>query len=228
MEKYVFNKVVNAERLEKEIKESSITIALDHITTIGEDVEVYFKAGLDEGNYGILYTIINLHVPTPLAQVKPPVEVIGQMEKNDKVLKLCSDEASFDAETGEAVVEIKIPGEFNGVDPSSNGRFVAGGYAFTDAYKFGDRCIAIEVVDKDGIIAPAGTVVKTYHDNEVDESCKGWRMYAAQQGQGEIEIDPIGGYGFVPSGLYLRVRFKKAEGSTATKVAVDVWWGKME
>lgn len=170
------------------------------------------------------------------------MNVTTESEKNDKVLKLASMEGTFD-ENGECTINFLVPEEFNGIVPPANGRWAAGGYAFTDAYKFGDRITEVNVIDIDRVMAianggltdeqmqavvPTYPLLKTYHDTHVVEAYQGWRMYASQGGQGEIEIDPIGGYGFIPSGLYIQLKFKKAEGSPATKVAADLWWARTE
>jgi hypothetical protein len=156
--------------------------------------------------------------------------VTTQYELNDKTLKLACLMGSYDVITNLAVLQMQVPGTFTGVDPNScDGRFVAGGYAFSDAYKFGDRAVKIEVVDVDNLFGMgANTVVKTYTDQDVDASNSGWYLYASPSGQGEVEIDPIGGYGFLPAGLYLRITFERVAGSPATSVIANLWWGKRE
>lgn len=154
--------------------------------------------------------------------------VTTQLELNDKVLKLASAVADFSS--NEAVLEICVPGTFTGVDPATcDGRYIAGGYGWTNNYEFGDRISKVEVVDIDDIFEyGAGTVIKCYHDEYVDASNMGWRLWAALNGEGEVEIDPIGGYGFIPSGLYVRITFVKTATSTASKAAVNIWWGRRE
>jgi hypothetical protein len=158
-----------------------------------------------------------------LGNKSPRTEVVTQNEKNDKILKLASREGSF--VDGACTISIKIPG----TPGSGEGRWVAGGYAFTNVWTAGDRVTLCQVVDTDDLMGyGAGTVLKTYHDTDVDASDLGWRMWPAQQVGGEIEIDPIGGYGFIPAGLYLEIKFELAAGSTATWVCCDYWWAKSE
>jgi hypothetical protein len=144
-----------------------------------------------------------------------------QFEREDIRLQIAKAEASVD-QNGEAIVQIKIPGTVG-----QDSRYVAGGYAFNDSLKFGDRLEEINVVDVDNILGyGANTVVGTYHDADVDAANKGWFMYPAPQAGSEIEIDPMGYYGNIVSGLYLQLKFKMGQGSTATKIYCDFYWGK--
>ena len=134
--------------------------------------------------------------------------VTTQEEKNDKVLKLACGFADF--VDGVAIVSIDVP---------SGGRWAAGGYAFADVWTMGDRITKVQVTH------PDYGVVKEYYDSECAEPNQGWAMYPAHSGTGEIEIDPIGGYGFIPEGFTLEIH---AACANATKLAADIWWGKTE
>jgi hypothetical protein len=134
--------------------------------------------------------------------------VTTQNEKNDKVLKLSCGFADFSS--GVAVISIEVP---------TGGRWVAGGYCFADAWAMGDRITKVQVTH------PTYGVVKEYFDSEVAEPNQGWAMYPAHNSTGEIEIDPIGGYGFIPEGFTLEIH---AECASATKLAADLWWAKEE
>jgi len=153
--------------------------------------------------------------------VKLKQEVETQNEKNDKVLKLACATANFAANA--CVVSIKVPGTPGGTD----GRWAAGGYCFTDAWVMGvSKVDKVQVVDTDDLLGyGAGTVVKEYYDSDMAAGSQGWFMYPAQQNSGEIEIDPIGGYGFIPSGFYLEIH---ATCTSSTKMCVDIWWAKEE
>jgi hypothetical protein len=149
--------------------------------------------------------------------------VVTEFELDDKILKLASAEGEFDG-SGDCVLEIKVPGDF---DPENPGRYIAGGYASIDQYGWGDRCTAVDIVDKDDIVGyGAGMVLETYHDDDVVEDHKGWRFYAAEGGTSEIEIEPIGGFGKILGSLYIRVTFKKKTGNPGTKVHVNLWWAE--
>lgn len=145
-----------------------------------------------------------------------------QFERTDIVLKCAKYTAAFSS--GHAEISIKVPG----TPGSGDGRYVAGGYAFTDLFSFGDKMKSISIVDVDNLLGyGAHTVIQTYHDSNVDETNNGWYMWPSHSvsgsASGEIEIDPLGYYGFIPSGLYLEIYF---ESSVATNVYCDVWWGQ--
>ena len=217
MSVYTYQKQINSSQLEREIRASVITVALERIDTLDLEVSIYFKADLSTEEIATLSALVDAHVP-----ISEPIkiqEVVTQAEKNDKVLKLaCAQTTTFTG--GVAVVSIKIPGTPGG----TAGRFVAGGYAFSDVWTKGDRVTKVQVVDHDDIKGyGAGTVLKPYHDSELPEENQGWLMYPAQQNSGEIEIDPIGGYGFIPAGFYLDIY---CECAAATWFAADYWWGK--
>ncbi len=147
-------------------------------------------------------------------------KVTTEFERTDLTLKLCSVEATF--ASGEAEISIVVPG----TPGSGDGRYVAGGFALTDVFAFGDRCTKVQVVDVDNLLGMgAHTVVQTYHDPDVDAANQGWFMWPMPVAGGEVEIDPMGYYGFIPSGLYLEIYF---EAASATKVYCDIWWGKQD
>ena len=146
--------------------------------------------------------------------------VSTQFERTDIVLKIAKETAAFSS--GEAEISIKVPG----VPGSGDCRYIAGGYAFTNLFTFGDIVSKIQVTDVDNILGyGAHTVIKTYHDSDVSEANIGWYMWPAPQVGGEIEIDPLGFYGSIPAGLYLEIYFTAA---AATNVYCDIWWGKSE
>jgi hypothetical protein len=118
------------------------------------------------------------------------------------------------------VCSIKIPGTFSAID-SGEGLYVAGGIAFFNTWNAGDRITKVEVVDVDNILGyGADTVLKTYHDDQAASGNTGWYI----KPQGFIEIEPIGGYGFVPAELYLRITGQKVTG-TGT-LYINIWAGR--
>jgi hypothetical protein len=150
-----------------------------------------------------------------------PRPVITQFERTDIVLKICCNNSTFDV-NGEATLNFQVPG----TPGTADGRYVAGGYAFTDVMGFGDKVEEINVIDIDDILGyGANAVLQTYHETDLSDSYKGWYFWPSPQAGGEIEIDPMGYYGFLPSGLYLQIKFKKTEASGATKVFCNTWWG---
>lgn len=63
---YEYEKQVDTNRLTQEIQESSITVALDYMTTTATHVTIYFKAALSSGEEDTLDEIVDDHVNTPL------------------------------------------------------------------------------------------------------------------------------------------------------------------
>lgn len=64
--KYGYTKVVAPDKLEFEVRNSNIAVALDFITSTATTVDVWFKATLSSTDESILTAIINNHVPVPL------------------------------------------------------------------------------------------------------------------------------------------------------------------
>lgn len=144
----------------------------------------------------------------------------SRFERDDIVLKLACAAGQADA-NGDLAVTILVPGT-----PGSEYRYAAGGYAFSDLHGWLDKITKVEVVDEDNLLGfGAGTVVKVYHDSDADEANQGWYFWKTHGGEGECEIEPIGWYGQIPSGLYLRVTFKL---QALAKAKVNVWWGRVE
>jgi hypothetical protein len=149
-------------------------------------------------------------------------KVITEFELEDKVLRLATVGGVYD-ENGECEIEIKVPGDFDPLDPS---RFVAEAYILTDRFYFGDKLTQIFVVDKDNVIGyGAGVVIERYYDVDAPLMNQGWLFYPTHQNAGEIEIEPLGGFARIPGGLYIVARFKKLADSPATRVSAMVWWG---
>lgn len=172
--------------------------------------KMYKDSGSDQTDFETNYI--------PLVSTRFESNVQTQFERTDIVLKIAKSKATFVA--GAAEISIKVPGEIG----SGDGRYVAGGFAFVNLFSFGDKVTHIKVVDVDNILGyGAETVIQTYHDVDVGTEENGWYLWPSHQGSGEIEIDPLGYYGFIPSGLYLEIYF---ESSLATDVYCDIWWGK--
>lgn len=144
----------------------------------------------------------------------------GRFERDDIVLKLACTSGQADA-SGDLALSILVPGT-----PGSEYRYAAGGYAFSDNYGWSDKIKKVEIVDEDNLLGlGAGTVVKVYHDSDADEANQGWFFWKTHGSEGECEIEPMGWYGQIPSGLYLRVTFKlQANANCKT----NIWWGRTE
>lgn len=78
---------------------------------------------------------------------------------------------------------------------------------------------------------PAYPTVKSYTDDEQPEEHQGWYFWPLAQGGslppvGEVEVNPIGGYGFLPAGFYIKIIYCRPAGVTTGKVRINVDWGK--
>lgn len=83
MEKYSYVKIANLDRLTIEIRNSDISIALDHIELVDDALDIWFKGELSENEMDILLALVIAHVDAPIAQ--PPVDVnIANSKKDSK------------------------------------------------------------------------------------------------------------------------------------------------
>lgn len=147
-------------------------------------------------------------------------QVVTASELDYIVLKMARQQAQADA-NGDATISMRVPGSFANVE-----RYAAGGYAITDSYTWDDAITRVEIVDTDGVTgAPSGTVLKSYHDEDVPEENRGWYFWKSHGNEGECEIEPIGWYGQLRGELDLRITFKLAP---LAKIKADLWWGKKE
>jgi hypothetical protein len=150
----------------------------------------------------------------------PKSEVVTQFEKDDKILQLACACADVGLD-GYATIEIKVPGTYS----AGPGRWVHAGRVWFDPEHVGDKVEKVEVVDKDGTIAPPGYVIRKWHDVAVEEVNRGWYIPIGNSG---IEVQSLGGYGYIPGGLYLRVKAKKGEAQTTGKLFLNLKWGEEE
>lgn len=173
--------------------------------------------------------------------------ITTQYEMNDKDLKLARSAAQVD-NNGKALAIIKIPGIFG----SKDGRYIAGGYAISEDYNK-DDFVTVWVEDTDRLICAAnglptdGTgdatmkesgypqypIVKSYTDDDAPAENQGWYFWPLVQGNslpaaGECEVDPVGGYGFIPAGLYVKIQYQRPTGVISGSVRINFWWGKKE
>lgn len=147
----------------------------------------------------------------------PKTEVVTQFEKDDKVLKLFCATATVD-QNSEAALLILVPG----TPGTGEGRYIAGGKAWFNTATDGDKIKTCEVVDVDNILGyGAGVVLKKWHDEEAPLANQGWYFPISNP---ILEVEPIGGYGFIYSGLYLRVTGKKANNLTTGTLYINLFW----
>jgi len=146
-------------------------------------------------------------------------EVETQFEKPDKTIKLASVKASVD-ENGEAIALLKAPG----TPGSGDGRYVSEGTGWFDSKHPDDKVIELEVVDVDNILGyGANTVLKHWCDDEAGNN-EGWYI---PYHTGVAHVDTLGGYAFLPAGLYLRIVAKKGGDITTGAFYLNIKWGKL-
>lgn len=78
---------------------------------------------------------------------------------------------------------------------------------------------------------PNYPIVKSYTDDDLSAVNQGWFFWPLAQGNnlppvGECEVEPIGGYGFLPSGFYLKIVYYRSV--TIGNLQVNFYWGKLE
>lgn len=91
-----------------------------------------------------------------------------------------------------------------------NNCIVDGGEIIFKDATWGDY-IKVEVVDKDGISYPAGTVLKTYIPK---------RYLHPDIGKSDLNV-PYAGH--VPNGMYIRVKYTSVGTVNDVKVAINFW-----
>ncbi len=78
--KYDYTKLLNAGRLERDIRESSIVTALDYVTTLGDTVEVWMKGTLSSGDETTLDGLVSSCTNEALVPEGPVVDEEGNQK----------------------------------------------------------------------------------------------------------------------------------------------------
>lgn len=186
-----------------------------------------------------------------LGNKSPKSEVKTQFERDDLTIKMAKIKETI--VDGECRVELKVPGILG----SGDGRYLAGGYGMLDTYDPDDYIICtVEDVDRviawqialaqdpesvapvsDATVQALGTypnypIVGSYTEEECGASNEGWYFWPCARGGndaaiGEIELEPLGFYGFIPSGFYLVFTIIRPNVSGGT-IRGDIIWGKRE
>jgi hypothetical protein len=86
MNTFNYTKTANLSILQEEIENSSITIAIDNITALVDDITIVFKANLSENEQTTLNTIVNNHVYSPDPQEIQQVELANQKDIDNAVI----------------------------------------------------------------------------------------------------------------------------------------------
>jgi hypothetical protein len=82
-----------------------------------------------------------------------------------------------------------------------------------------------------GIALPSYPVVKNYYDDSVPSGNQGWYFWPLAIANsvaaiGEIELNPIAGYAFIPSGLMLNIKYNRPAGVFNGGIRINLDWGK--
>lgn len=125
---------------------------------------------------------------------------------NAGVLRTIRFEKQTDS-NGVLSADIQIPGSSGVVE-----RVIGQGVGWFENKANGDFA-KVSVVDKDGIIYEAGTVVERFFDNSVSEDLQGSFIPFHS---GEIVIGPLTGFTALIGGLYLRIEAEKGDGTQDT------------
>jgi hypothetical protein len=113
--------------------------------------------------------------------------------------------------SGLAIVEFKIP---------TPERVMYGGFAWFNGLHVDDRLFEISIVDIDGIMSPAGTVLGYFTDNDMPADNQGWYVNKS----GEINMPSIGGGETGLGDLWVRLKAQTGDSRPDT-FRVNVRWG---
>jgi hypothetical protein len=217
MSQYNYTKTpCSIDRLTQEIQKSSIVTALDHIDLNGSDLSIFFKSDLSNADKTTLDTLVVAHDGTPLPDNKI-IQVQTQFEVANKTLKLFCAEADVQSDST-ATILVAIPG----TPGSGDGRYINSGEAFFDVSTAGDKIIGVWFVDHDNLLGGGvDAVVGSYTDDVASSINQGWYLPPVR---GTVKAETIGYYGFAPSGFYIKIVGKKANGIVTGKLYVNMEW----
>jgi hypothetical protein len=142
-----------------------------------------------------------------------PAEVLTQKEKTDITLKMACAKSATDV-NGFVQLDIKVPGTVG----SGDGRYVEGGSAWFLNYHADDH-FKVHIIDVDNILGyGAGAQVGSYTEDGTNAG-----FYA--EPDGKVHVSSMGFFGFIQSGLYLRMEGQCGDGTTDT-IYMNIIWGK--
>lgn len=79
---------------------------------------------------------------------------------------------------------------------------------------------------------PNYPVLQSFTDDDQSSDSRGWYFWPLSTGTGtpvgEVEINPLGGYGFAPAALYLKIVYQRPSDITTGSIRVNIDWGKRE
>ena len=156
---------------------------------------------------------LNISEGVNLIQDSYPKEVTTQKEKTDITLKMASGKKASNS-SGYVELDVKV----QGTPGSGDGRYVQGGTAWFLVHHPDDH-FKVYIIDVDNIMGyGAGFQVGSYCDTGADAG-----FYA--EPDGKVHVDSMGFFGFIPSGLYLRMIGQCGDG-TADTIYMNIIWGK--
>jgi len=94
-----YTKQVNIETLKRSIQSSSITIAIESISTLGTQVTIAFKANLDPAAESVLDSVVSSHVYTPFPTEAIQVIYADEKKTTEGIPKFAVYEPEGDAST---------------------------------------------------------------------------------------------------------------------------------
>ena len=199
---YNYNKEVNVSQLEQEVRSSSITVALDNITSLANDVQIVFKANLNSSEETILDNIVNNHVIQPEVQEPNLVDLPA-----DKVL--ATESLPFTNPSGFRFRGASFSGTVSGESTTdidyeiTQERWVNGGRLLVSAIGPEDK-ITFQVIDKNNVLGFGANVV-------LDEFIKDY--FVPDEGNLEVRLDYPAR---IIAGLFLRLKYTNSNTSSIT------------
>lgn len=203
---YNYTKEINASQLEKEISQSSITVALDYINSLANDISIHFKASLSSAEESILDDIVDNHVPQPVESEVLRVEVEQPKDNEGRPIftgSPFSDSGGFRFR-GTSFKDTVATNTTKDIDfKIEQERWINGGRALIDNIGEDDQ-VTFQVVDKDNIFGFGAGVV-------LDEFISGY--YVPQDGNLEVNLAYPAR---IIAGLYIRLKYTSTHASGCT------------
>jgi hypothetical protein len=199
---YNYNKEVNVSQLEQEVRSSSITVALDNITSLANDVQIVFKASLSSSEEEELDNIVDSHNPEP-DEVEPNLVdlPIGKI--------LATESVPFANPSGFRFRGASFSGTVSGESTAdidyeiTQERWINGGRLLVSTIGPEDR-ITFQVVDKNNVLGLGVGVV-------LDEFIKDY--FVPDTGNLEVRLDYPAR---IIAGLFLRLKYTNSNSSSIT------------
>lgn len=101
---YNYEKLVRADQLQKEIEESSISVAISYIDTEDENVSIHFEDDLSEEDKAILDNLVEAHIPI----ADPPISETKE-EKINRIISFMQSSQENGSKAGAAILLTLLP-----------------------------------------------------------------------------------------------------------------------